>query len=392
MQLCGVSDHWNAYHDGWESDGGNATEGSYCVQDANGVRGRVCPGEHDMVSSQAKRGLRMVGMDKGWLYELATTQRFFKPCPNCADLHAGRDVLVTYLDLDEPNLPGLCNYCKHSRAGHTIIQVRRSTYHEVVKISDISRLTDISGIQNYVINSSKVLFLRPRPQPKPAKGISQPAKCRQDGRQLMDDSAMYCSLRCKLEAEDPEFAALAPDRGAEPYVPRRKPKREREEEQALLSVRAPATPTYTPQYAVSTPEDKEHLVLPKWGRKGLRYSRPTSSFSWPMAGELRPPCSEEKQEGRGMPRLAMPPIALVCEAPDLCMRQLGHRASHPELTAANEAGLVSCPDVPSLDLLTGSMPPRSLSPSFASGDSSGRSRSSHRRKPLTPRRAAMPDN
>lgn len=52
-----------------------------------------------------------------------------------------------------------------------------------------------------------MLFLRPRPQPRPPKGVVAPARCLVDGRQLMDGSSQYCSLRCKLQTEDQVFAA-----------------------------------------------------------------------------------------------------------------------------------------------------------------------------------------
>lgn len=53
---------------------------------------------------------------------------------------------------------------------------------------------------------AKVVFLRPRPQPRPPKGVAAPARCMVDGRQLMDGSARYCSLQCKLEGEDAAYA------------------------------------------------------------------------------------------------------------------------------------------------------------------------------------------
>jgi hypothetical protein len=31
--------------------------------------------------------------------------------------------------------------------------VRRSTYHDVVKLADLSKLLDVTGIQTYVINA-----------------------------------------------------------------------------------------------------------------------------------------------------------------------------------------------------------------------------------------------
>lgn len=79
-------------------------------------------------------------------------------------------------------------------------QVRRSSYHDVVKVCDITRLADISGIQSYVINGSKVLFLRRRPQPRPPKGAVGASQCVVCSRHLQDVS-LYCSLQCKLDSQ-----------------------------------------------------------------------------------------------------------------------------------------------------------------------------------------------
>eukprot|EP00775_Hariotina_reticulata_P005363 gene5363-5598_t len=116
-----------------------------------------------------------------------------------------REVLITYFDPDEP-AHGYCTYCPQRTSKPRLLQIRRSTYHEVVKAADVSRIADVSGIQHYVINGAKVLFLRPRPQPRPPKGVVAPARCAVDGRQLMDAHSSYCSLRCKLEVEDQIFA------------------------------------------------------------------------------------------------------------------------------------------------------------------------------------------
>lgn len=80
------------------------------------------------------------------------------------------------------------------------LQVRRSSYHDVVKVGDVSRLADISGIQSYVINGSKVLFLRRRPQPRPPKGAVGASQCAVCSRHLQDIS-LFCSLQCKLDAQ-----------------------------------------------------------------------------------------------------------------------------------------------------------------------------------------------
>lgn len=149
---------------------------------------------------------------RGWQYALVTCPWLFKPCPACCRTHAGREVLMTYFDPSAPAARGLCGYCpdRAARAAaepRGLLQIRRSTYHEVVKAADLGRLADVGGVQQYVINGAKVLFLRPRPQPRPPKGVAAPSRCCVDGRQLMDAAARYCSLQCKLEAEDAAYGA-----------------------------------------------------------------------------------------------------------------------------------------------------------------------------------------
>ncbi|EFJ40240.1 hypothetical protein VOLCADRAFT_100027 [Volvox carteri f. nagariensis] len=82
-----------------------------------------------------------------------------------------------------------------------LLQVRRSTYHEVVQVADVAPLLDLQGVQLYTINHARVVFLRSRPQARPPKGAAMPSRCELDGRQLMDVGARYCSLRCKIEME-----------------------------------------------------------------------------------------------------------------------------------------------------------------------------------------------
>lgn len=109
----------------------------------------------------------------------------------------------------------------------SLAQVRRSSYHDVVRLQDISKLADVSGecapdvgqrarrrgraggvhacaarpaarpsahplqstlfqprcrfpaagIQSYTINGARVLFLRRRPQPRPPKGAVGASQC-----------------------------------------------------------------------------------------------------------------------------------------------------------------------------------------------------------------------
>ncbi|CAI5974353.1 unnamed protein product [Closterium sp. NIES-64] len=85
----------------------------------------------------------------------------------------------------------------HAGPEHDILQIRRSSYHDVVRVGELSRLLDLHHIQVYVINSAKVVFINPRPQSRVVKGA--PFFCRTCHRTLLDASR-YCSIGCKLAA------------------------------------------------------------------------------------------------------------------------------------------------------------------------------------------------
>ncbi|KAI4300376.1 hypothetical protein L6164_033762 [Bauhinia variegata] len=126
-----------------------------------------------------------------WLEPLLST-KFFNVCRNHGD--AARSECNMYcLDC---NGDAFCFYCRSSRhKDHQVIQIRRSSYHDVVRVAEIQKVLDISGVQTYVINSARVLFLNERPQPKSGKGVSH--ICEICGRSLLDPFR-FCSLGCKL--------------------------------------------------------------------------------------------------------------------------------------------------------------------------------------------------
>ncbi|XP_047316544.1 protein RGF1 INDUCIBLE TRANSCRIPTION FACTOR 1-like [Impatiens glandulifera] len=132
-----------------------------------------------------------------WLEPLLKTS-FFSICQN----HGNSCRSEKNMYCLECNDGSFCSNCRTSNhKDHQVIQIRRSSYHDVVRVSEIQKVLDINGVQSYVINSARVLFLNERPQPKtqPISSVHNYNNyaCNVCGRSLLD-TFTFCSLGCKV--------------------------------------------------------------------------------------------------------------------------------------------------------------------------------------------------
>ncbi|KAG2580730.1 hypothetical protein PVAP13_6NG361800 [Panicum virgatum] len=136
-----------------------------------------------------------------WLEALLST-RFFLAC-GAHPASPRNECNMFCLECRGAPPPAFCYYCRaHRHASHRVIQIRRSSYHDVVRVSEVEDVLDITGVQTYVINSARVLFLNERPQPRGAgaaagKAAASPYNCEICGRALLDPFR-FCSLGCKV--------------------------------------------------------------------------------------------------------------------------------------------------------------------------------------------------
>ncbi|KAK2369935.1 hypothetical protein QL285_083032 [Trifolium repens] len=139
-------------------------------------------------------------MQVPWLGKLLAITAFFTTCEVHSNDRKNERNMFCIDCIDNP----FCGSCiKTSHKDHNVIQIRRSSYSEVVKTTEIYKHVDILGIQTYVINNSSVVFLSKRTRPHPKRnnickiGHTSNSHCKTCDRNLVD-SSFFCSLACKF--------------------------------------------------------------------------------------------------------------------------------------------------------------------------------------------------
>ncbi|KAD2393259.1 hypothetical protein E3N88_40236 [Mikania micrantha] len=89
----------------------------------------------------------------------------------------------------------LCSYCLSHHKDHRVVQIRRSSYHNVVRVNEIQRYWTLPCVQTYIINSAKIVFLTNDHSLDPVR--VSPTIVRFVAEALLM-RFRFCSLGCKL--------------------------------------------------------------------------------------------------------------------------------------------------------------------------------------------------
>ncbi|KAK4375179.1 hypothetical protein RND71_005856 [Anisodus tanguticus] len=203
-----------------------------------------------------------------WLKPLLR-ERFFVQCKLHADSHKSECNMYC---LDCINAP-LCSLCLAHHKGHRVIQIRRSSYHDVIRVNEIQKYFDISSVQTYIINSAKVVFLNERPQPRPGKGVTN--TCEVCERSLLD-SFKFCSLGCKIVGTSNNFVKKPKNSPGKKRSPA--PATATESEESYSSSSSHCRRNKIRSFTPSTPPPTSANYKTAKRRKGIPHRAPTGGL------------------------------------------------------------------------------------------------------------------
>uniref|UniRef100_A0A6N2K0J0 Methyltransferase type 11 domain-containing protein n=1 Tax=Salix viminalis TaxID=40686 RepID=A0A6N2K0J0_SALVM len=157
--------------------------------------------QYSSTTSWIERPFREGTRKPAWL-EALYTQKFFAGC-SYHETAKKNEKNVCCLDC----CVSICPHCIPSHRFHSLLQVRRYVYHDVVRLEDLEKLIDCSNVQAYTINSAKVVFIKKRPQNRQFKGAGN--YCTSCDRSLQEPF-LHCSLGCKVDYVLKHYRDLSP--------------------------------------------------------------------------------------------------------------------------------------------------------------------------------------
>ncbi|XP_076913832.1 protein RGF1 INDUCIBLE TRANSCRIPTION FACTOR 1-like [Bidens hawaiensis] len=124
-----------------------------------------------------------------WL-ETLLSEKFYEPCGIHHDVKKNEKNIFC-LDC----CVALCPHCLTPHGSHSLLQIRRYVYHDVIRVGDAEKLMDCSYVQSYITNSAKVVFLNQREQTRACRNTSNTCiSCRRG----LQDPYLFCSIFCKI--------------------------------------------------------------------------------------------------------------------------------------------------------------------------------------------------